>query len=1213
MYEFLHALAHKGKNYARNFILTMKLTAIILFIGLIQVHAASLAQINISKTTITRENVFKEIRRQAGYDFFYDAELFKNLKPLPLEAKNATVQEVINKALSGLPMSYKIIGKTVIINGNPVMQKDNSDPAQERFRIDGKVKDDQGKPMAGVSIFLKGGNRVLAVTDNDGYFLILDAKENDILIFRYIGYSLKEARVGKKPLEIVLNPVSSELKEVVISTGYQNIENKYNTGAVTTLKMDSIKVPGINTIDRLLEGRVPGMTYMQNSGQVGATPRLRIRGTSTILGNQEPLWVVDGVVVRDPVNVSASRINDLDFVNLIGNSISGLNPDDIEQIDVLKDAASTAIYGARAANGVIVITTKKGQIGPPLFSFSTNATLSRRPRYTDESINMMNSFQRVDVSREMFERGIIYSNQSTFSGYERTYLDYANGKIDFNTFQNQSAYYETLNTDWFDLVGRDALSSNQTVSVSGGSNVTKYYASLGFNNENGTIKNEFNKRYSSSLSLTTTYNKFSMQFGLQANVTNRHYNPGDIPVLNYAYNTSRAIPAYNTDGSLSYYPKSNGSGLNYNYNILNEMNNSSDQTKSNGMTLTSKLDYRFTNAFKLSGTLSYSINNTNQQVYYGANTFKVLGYQGNGTLAGNLAPIGGELQMSQTMQNGYTIRLQSDYNKKFGATQKHYVFASLGTEVSSAKYDGFNITRRGYQQDRGNVFAAIPTTYTGYYSQFMTSAAALGIINTQLTNILSAYLSATYNYDERYTFNFNVRSDESNQFGAANNNKFLPVYSVSGRWDIKNDLLKNTNWVNGLAIKPSFGYQGNMLDNQSSNLVLQRGSYNNIYAGNQSTIVGYPNPDLTWEKTSSTNLSVDFSLFNHKLAGTVSYFYKHTKDAFLNKTVSDVNGLTQYVVNSGELTNKGLEISLNFTPINKGLNSSGKQGFIWRFDPQLGQVVNQLITKAVNNRNNVLQNTITYADLLSGNIQLSGVPLNTFYSYKFKGLNATDGSPIFYGAEASNSTALAKLYSGMNVQDVYLAVMAPSGTRVPTIQGGLSNFFGYKNFSLSFNFTYSLGNKIRLLKVTSGYGTASPDPQTNLRAEVANRWRQPGDEAFTNIPGLNVTPFAYNPIWFAGTSYAFANNYYDMYDNSDIRVVKGDYLKLQSLAFAYNFSAAICKKLSIKSANVGLNGANLFTLASSELKGQDPTQSGTTPNISLALYPIYTINLGIRF
>ncbi|WP_431293063.1 hypothetical protein [Pedobacter sp. P26] len=292
-----------------------------------------------------------------------------------------------------------------------------------------------------------------------------------------------------------------------------------------------------------------------------------------------------------------------------------------------------------------------------------------------------------------------------------------------------------------------------------------------------------------------------------------------------------------------------------------------------------------------------------------------------------------------------------------------------------------------------------------------------------------------------------------------------------------------------------------------------------------------------------------------------------------------------------------------------------KRGFVWRFDPQLGQVLNKIINQAINNRNNVLIDNIDYSNYLSGNIQLAGKPINTFYSYKFKGLSPVDGSPIFYGLENESSVAYQQRYLNMDRQDVYLEIMSESGRREPFIQGGLSNYFGYRNFGLSFNLSYSLGNKIRLMKIASGYATTSAYPQQNLRKEFVDRWRRPGDEAYTNIPGLQVSNNVINAWWqnYPASSLQLGGSAYEMYDNSDVRLVSGDYLKLQSASFRYTFSEAVIRKLKLSSASVSLTGTNLFTLSNKMLKGQDPTQSGSTPNINLSVRPTYSASINVSF
>lgn len=1204
-------------NFRKTF-LVMKLYLVFTLFLTLTVSAAAYSQNDRVSLTLKAGNLSDaliRIKDMTGVQIIYNEDLLENLTCRKLTLNQVTAAEAIGEILKDSGFYCEKIDEVFVIKPAPQLQQQVAQPA----RLAGKVTDDKGQPLPGVTVTIKGTS-VGCVTDMEGkYMLHLPESKKYSLIFSFIGMKPQEvAYTGQGEINITMYEEAMEMDEVVI-TGYQNIDKRKLTAAVTTLKADDIRVPGINSIDKMLEGHIPGMIFMQNSGQVGAAPKLRIRGTSTVLGSREPLWVLDGVVLTDPVNVDPAQLNDLDFVNLLGNAISGLNPDDIEQIDVLKDASATALYGAKAGNGVIVITTKKGKVGAPSVTYSVTGTFTRRPRYTDRAINLMNSKERVDVSRELVERGVFYNNIDSWVGYEAAIQDYYNGAINYDEFNRLVGYYETLNTDWFNVVCQDVFSHNHTLSLSGGSEHIRYYASLGLNDEKGAIKGEKNKRYSTTLNLTANYRRFTARFQLQGSMSERDYNPSELGVLDYAYGMSRAVPAFNPDGSRYLYQRMGGATMPvYNFNVLNEMDNSGDETKGSSVNMQAHVGYNILSDLKLEGTLSYAINNTNQEVYFTENSYYVHKLRQDQTERYDLCPIGGELRESNVRNTNWMARLQANYLKSLGNAGKHNVNASAGVEVNSQRYDGFSITRRGYYRDRGKLFAAIPTTYSFYYSQFMASPSALGVITENLTNSVAWYAMAGYDYDNRYLLNLHVRGEASNLFGSRANDRMMPIWALSARWNAKRDVLESVDWIEDLALRGSFGYQGNMLNNQTPYMIIrQTTDYNGKYGALTSQVAHYPNPDLRWEKTASTNVTLDFSFLKNKINGSVSYYYKKTRDAFLTKTISEINGITQYVVNSGTLVNKGIEVSLNFTPINRIGLDGGKRGFVWRIDPQLGQVLNELVNRAINNRNNVLRDEITYSDMLSGNVEIAGEPLNTFYSYRFKGLSSVDGSPMFYGAEDELQEELAAKYKNMEKEDVFLTVMERSGRREPYLQGGVSNYFGYRNFGLSFNLTYSLGNKIRLLKLCTNYGTTNPKPSDNLRREFVNRWRKPGDENYTNIPGLNTIDNLHgNPWWSQGATMVtpvFASNIYDMYDNSDIRVVSGNYLRLSSLSFRYNVDDSFCKRLGIKSAYINLTGTNLFTIANKKLKGQDPAQSGSTPSVNLSIRPTYSCNLSITF
>ena len=1218
--------------------LIMKLATVLLVVFQLSVSATALSQARVSLNlkNATIEEFINTMKEQTGRQFLYNASLMKSNERVNVDAENEDFFVLLDRVLPSFHLTYDIVNDVVVLKLLPQAQEDEK--KDEKWVVIGKVVDTKKVPLPGVTVRIKG-TTIGTATNGAGSFSLNIPHATDTLVISFIGMKTKEIIVKKadnKEYEITLEDDVETLDEVqVVSTGYQDIDRRRNTTAITTLKGEDINVAGLSSVDKMLEGYVPGMIFMQNSGQAGAAPKIRIRGTSTVLGNQEPLWVVDGIVQTDPVNVDPSELNSLDFVNLLGNAISGLNPDDIEQIDVLKDAAATAIYGTRAANGVIVITTKKGKAGKPHVTYSFSGTINRRPYYSDKEINLMNSKERVDVSRELFAKGMEFTEVSNWVGYEAAYVDYKNGRISFDEFNRLTNYYETINTDWFDILCQNSFSNKHTLSISGGSETMKYYASIGYADEKGVIKKEYNRNYTANLKLNGNFKKVDFQFGIQLSNNKRRYTPtvkfetgGTSTITDYAYNMSRAVPAYNEDGSRWFYNKGTKVEYAYPFNMENEMDKTYNNINTYSATLTGTLKYRILPVLNVEGTASYTIGSTNDEKVYEEGSYYIHSLRQNDLAQNgeasdvkhslNKCPVGGELQVSDTRRNNYVLRLQFNYNQLF--KDVHLLNVALGGEVSSSEYHSYSNTTRGYYPNRGKSFGTIAykdllNKYTGYATWLASNKPKIGDTKT---NLASAYLAVTYTYNDRYTFNFNTRMDASNQFGSRSNEKLLPIWSVSGRWDVKKDLLENSNFVNDLALKFSYGIQGNMLDNQTSKMIINKGGLDSWYNEFSSTIAHFPNPDLKWETTHSYNVELNFALWRNKIGGSVSYYYKHTKDAFLTKSVSDINGVTTYVINRGELSNQGVELTLNIEPINQKVDASGKRGFVWRIDPQIGQVVNNLISKAIDDRDNVLQDEIKYTNYLDGSVQLVDRPLNTFFSYRFKGLSSKDGSPIYAGLEEENADALYAKYSTMEDEDVFETVLEESGTRVPTLQGGISSYLGYRQFGLSFNFTYSFGNKVRMLKLFGNTGDFPPYGESNMRREFTKRWRTSGDELKTNIPALrtkNITPWwQQNEYTSSGMMPEFApNDTYQMYDNSSLRVVKGDYLKLQSLSFRYNVHDKFCKHLGIQSAYLSITGTNMFTICNKKLKGQDPSQSGISPNINMSVRPNYSFTLNVTF
>ena len=1166
------------------------------------------------------------LKEKAGVQFVYSGADVKSVNNISVSIKDKNVVEILDIVLKGTNLTYVQEGNLIILRHATLVQAKDEKPRVVTGTVTGMVKTDT---LAGVTVQIKG-TTVGTVTDIKGRYKLTLPVSNDVeLIFSFIGKKAKTVKyTGQTELNVILEDDAEALDEVV-ALGYLNTEKKKLTSAVTTLKAEDIMMPGVSSIDKMLEGHVPGLIFMQNSGQVGATPRLRIRGTSTVLGSQEPLWVLDGVVLTDPVNVDPTDINDLDFVNLLGNAISGLNPYDIEDINILKDASATALYGTKAANGVIVITTKKGKVGPLRLNYHVDGSFARRPRYSDRAIYLMNSRERVDYSREAIEKGMKYnSTEDGWTGYEALVEQYKKGLISFDKFQEEVTRFETMNTDWLGEITRNSFSHNHTLSFSGGSENFRYHASLGYGRENGVLVKESADRYNSVLNLNFTQNKFSAQFKLSANVREQDHTPADVGLMDYAYGTSRAVPLYDKDGTLHYHQVQKNQRPVY-FNVLNERDNSYNKVKGHTVSFMTNLSYEIIPRLKAQATLSYSLSDTDNETYHAENTAYAYGYsyfqkdpRYNDFVSNRQAtlPFGGELQKDNTKNNSYTLRGQVNYYHYLDEYEQHMLSVDVGGELSSSKYTGFAKTIRCYLPDRGMTVNKVDEEVYFKYAEWLASDPnALGKLKDRTSNKVGLYGSLTYSFRNAYIFNVNARLDFSNEFGNLTNDKILPVWSLSGRWNLKENVLANVNWINNVALRASFGYQGNITNEATPELIIQKGEVNQVFNEYQSTIKTFPNPDLGWEKTASFNTSVDFSLFNNSLKGMVSYFYKKTKNAYLTKKVSRVNGVASYKVNEGTVENSGFEFSFNIVPMNRMLSdisSSGeRKGFRWSIDPQLGQVVNKLINKLGRGSDfDPLHDDFNYQDYLNGNAYVNGRPLNSFFSYEFTGLDPADGRPTFARVEED----LWDQYIDMPKSKVFTTIMQYSGCRVPYLQGGISNTFEYNNFILSFNLAYSIGSKVRLLKLYDNVsGSSVPQPIKNMRKEFVHRWKRPGDEKNTNIPGmLKAEDFSasINSPWWKNEPFKFADHIWQMYDFSNIRVVSGNYLKLQSMSLRYVMPQKICKHLHVKNMYVSLSGSNLFTWSAKELRGQDPTsQSGSADRINLSVRPTYSFSIDVSF
>lgn len=1151
--------------------------------------------------------LFVEIKKQVQVNFMYSNNAVEGLQKKDYSFTDASLDKILSHCLAGSGLTYEIAddNRTVVIR----RKQDEGKTAT------GKVVDREGEPMAGVSVKQEGASQA-TVTGIDGSFRLPLAETRDgkqpRLTVSFIGMKTQHLTWKGRPLNIYLEDDSQNLDEVVV-TGYQVINKRALTSAVTTVKAEDIIRPDYTSIDQMLEGQVTDLMFMSNSGEAGVAPKIRIRGTSSIIGNREPLWVVDGIVVQDAVQIAPEELNDPDFVNRIGNAIAGLNPQDIERLDVLKDASATALYGSKAANGVIVITTKRGRVGKPEIRYTNSFNYKLRPRYSDRSVDVMNSKERIQFSRELYNSGYVYSTNISPVGYEGQLMQLYKHQISYDEFASNVSRLETLNTDWFDLLTHDSFSQQHTMSVNGGSDAGRYYASIGYADTDDVVKNTADKRYTAALNLDANLTSWlDASFNMKGNITRRSYPQSSLSPVEHAYTASRAIPAFDADGEYAYYKKMVTSTEGYDYNILNELGNSGVGQEGSSFQLDANFRFKFNDWLSANAIASYSAQNTTIESYWGDRTNHVAELRGSeyGTVAPSTStlPQGGELNTQNSRQKSWTVRLQLDWNKYFGDGEKHNFNGVVGYEASSTRYKMNDYTARGYYPDRGLSFVN-NINLSEYPSYGSWLASNVPHLTDNLNNIISAYASFTYSWNQMVYLNLNGRIDGSNQFGDQSNDKLLPIWSVSASFNFGQlDFMRDLDWIDYLTVKSSYGFQGNMLTSESPVLTITKNPLHPYYNEFTASANGNPNPNLKWEKTNSYNIGLEASFFDSRLQMEASVYFKRTKDAFMSKTISTVNGYGSYTVNRGNISNDGYSVDLTVSPI---MNRDWR----WSVTTSFSRTFNE-ITSSPDGESYEL------SDFLNGTAVVKGESIGTFYSYRYLGLSPVDGGPMFDDWEDHYEDLI-----GLSKYDTYTRVLKATGSREPTMQGGLSTTLRWKNLRFSAMFSYSLGASTRLFGM---YGSASGNaydaaeirPENNMSRDYLDRWQHPGDELHTDIPAIigeaDGNYFKYSGHWSGRLEYdgqavqPIADSYWDMYDYSDLRVVSANYLKCGNISLSYVFPDEWMQPYGISRLELTASGSNLFTIADKDLKGQTPTQGGFT-TIQLSDRPSFSLGLSVTF
>ena len=1048
------------------------------------------------------------------------------------------------------------------------------------------ISSEDNMPLIGASVYIKAedlskdGNsptKTGVITDIDGKFNISVPEGVTRLFCSYVGHEVQELKLvpGKDQYEITLFP-SAQMLDAVVVTGYQTVERRKLTAAVGKLNISDETIGAVKSIDQALAGQIAGLSVTSTSGAPGAPAKIRIRGTSSLNGTQDPLWVLDGIPLEGTDVPQSNVLNDVS--NIQQSSIAGLNPADIENITVLKDAAATAIYGARAANGVIVITTKKGKVGKPVINFSSKFTYM--PTLSTNRLNMLNSQEKVDLELELLRSNFAYGDNKggvskIISGYGLTDA-YKKGGWGALTPEAQTDISRLRNTetDWGDILFRDAFNQEYSLSRSGGNERVTYYTSIGYYQENGNVKGVGLDRLNIVAKTSYKVNRM-LKFGVSLFVNRRNnktYLTDTYGLVNPVYYSRKANPYYqpfDANGNYVYdFDVQNNSDTDLGFNIFEERKNTSNEETINALSSIFDAELRFNDKLKFTTQLGLQLDKASKEQIADKESFSMRIIRKNSKYWDsasqsnkNFIPDGGVHKAYENTNSQITWKAMGEYRDSFNDI--HELEVMVGTELRKTWYE--TLFSAGYGFDR--------QTLTTKPVVFPDEDRARQFPLHQKTYKENAYVSffstASYSLMNRYTFGGSIRFDGSDLFGVDKKYRYLPLYSVSGLWRLSNEpFMQGTRkWMDNLAFRVSYGIQGN-IDKNTSPFLLGKYIVDNILPGGSEHMIDInsaPNKKLRWEKTQSVNVGLDFSVLNQAINLSVDYYYRKGTDLIGKQMLPLETGFVSTNINWASMVNKGVEVSLSTRNV-------ATKNFSWYTN----------LNFAYNN-NKVLREAIPEAQTIPGR---EGYPVDAIFAIKTAGLDE-EGYPLFYDKEGKKVT-LKELYRlqdpfglGFTVNSDVTPAEERSfysyiGSQDTPYTGGLINTFSYKNWELTANLSFNLGGYVR---TTPSYNFINFDRGQNVNSDILDRWTPENTDG--RLPALI-------------TSEKRADEYYwydqksEIYKNLDIWVKKLNYFRLQNLRLGYRLPEKMIKSLGMGSASVAIEGRNLLVFGSSYKNFLDP-------------------------
>lgn len=1064
--------------------------------------------------------------------------------------------------------------------------------AQDRV-FSGRIVDSEGEAVIGAGVVPvdgKGG----AIADFDGRFSLTIPAGIKLVRISALGFETQEYDVVNKPLSNVVICLEQEadMLDQVVVTGYAQTSVKRITGSVGIISSDKFESKPLSSVSALMQGEIAGVQIQATSGQPGTQSKIRIRGTNNLSGNSNPLWVVDGVPLQNESNLTSEELAAGGFDDIFVNGVGGINPNDIESITILKDAAAAAIYGSRAANGVIVITTKKGQSGKMRVSYSNNFIWSFRPQ---QNLGLMNSGEKLDWEQTLWDEFSAEKFRLSRTDITQVYpvvgivgqIRSGSGQFAGWSKEQQDEFINSLrgvDTDWYALLFRNSFSQNHHLSISGGGDTHTYYVSLGANDEDGMLRGNNYTRYNATARLNLTpkdWIKIELGYDLskQGSVSPDSY----VDPFKYAYFANPYEKAYNEDGSyaadntyfnLGYY---NGRGVEEvmpkdGFNILRELDSNSTTTENLSSTVRGQIDIKLLEPLHFVGLASYSFSNNATDKIVDKYTYTAFRDRlGNDDRS--QTNLYGNITQNRTNRDNYVVRGHFSYNQTFA--QEHTLSMLAGAEIRAAKSN--SIFTKRYNYNPVTATTNLPPV-SGVIDEWVKEVERLSGEYFSESRYASFYASADYYLGKTFVFNASVRTDGSSNFGS--DKQFNPTYSAGAAWHIGEEpWAKDFSALSHATLRAAYGYTGDVNTIAPHYLVmqylLQEYRYNSGEAYMMGNIPTAPNPALSWEKTQDMKAGLDLGFFKDRLTFNTETYYRLSTDVVTSSQVMSTTGFTSVYFNSADMMNLGVEGTLGAKII---------QGRDWNLSASVNFAYNY---------NKVLRYVPASKTITSKDRYVEGYPVGALLSGKYQGIDPDTGLYMF----KLRDDAVIRKSTDLNEADNYRYYL---GTTIAPFTGGFNISLGYKAVRLSMTGVYSFGNKVRekIESPASYYGSRHEGvPTETVQSQYS--------DLYSNH--LNVTKDR-TDRWTVdnttGTRYPRIYDYYDrkynfdMTNPMDYNIVDAIYLKdlsylrIKTILLSYDLPKKFLARMHVSSLGLNLSLNNFITLTGYD--GMDPEIPGAT-------------------